>query len=142
MALLTLLANADASDPTVTNLTTVLICAGIAVAVLIVAAAPILVTWSRRHRHAEGLTAVAILWGLIAAVSVSVSVFDQMKYKREHLMNIESGYYDPNDTSDAPTLPLITWTLLGMAYVVLLGWPFMIPGRSVPKLAPEEPKTL
>lgn len=141
MALFSLLANADATDPTVTNLTTVLICAGIAVAVLIMAAAPILVAWSRRHRHAEGLTAVAVLWGLIAAVSVSVSVFDQMKYSREHLMAIESGYYDPNDTSDVPTLPLITWTFLGMAYVVLLGWPFMVPGSAAPRQAPEEQKT-
>lgn len=135
-----LLGNADASDPTVSNLTTVLICAGIAVVVLIVAAVPILIAWSRRHRHAEGLTAVAVLWGLIAAVSVSVSVFDQMKYSRDHLMDLESGYNDPS--IQAPTLPLITWTLLGMAYVVLLAWPFMIPGRAAPKPAPEEPKTL
>jgi Na+/melibiose symporter-like transporter len=90
MMLPALLANADATDSTVTNLTTVLICAGIAVGVLIVAAAPILIAWSRRHRHAEGLTAVAVLWGLIAAVSFSVSIFDQMKYSREHLMAVES----------------------------------------------------
>jgi hypothetical protein len=141
MALLTLLANAESNDSTVSNLSTVLICAAIAVGVLILAAVPIMIAWSRRHRHADGLTAVAVLWGLIAAVSVSVSIFDQMKYSREHLMALESGYFDPNDTSDAPVLPLPTWSVLGVVYVALLGWPFLMGGKVLTTPAREEQKT-
>lgn len=141
MALLTLLANAESNDSTVSNLSTVLICAAIAVGVLILAAVPIMVAWSRRHRHADGLTAVAVLWGLVAAVSVSVSIFDQMKYSREHLMAVESGYFDPSDTSDAPVLPLPTWSVLGVVYVALLGWPFLMAGKGLTTATREEQKT-
>lgn len=141
MVFLTVLANADATDPTISNLTTVLICAGIALGVLIVATAPIMIAWSRRHRHSEGITAVAVLWGLIAAVSVSVPIFDQMKYSHEHLMAIESGYFDPNDTSDAPVLPVPLWAALGVVYMALLAWPLVISGQRAPAAARQEQKT-
>ena len=125
MSLVMPLARADSADSTVSNLNTVLICGGIALGVLIVAIVPVMLAWSRRHRHSNGLAAVAVLWGLIALVSFSTTAMDEMKYSREHLMSIESGYYDPNDTSDAPALPMALWALLAVAYAALMAWPFL-----------------
>ena len=138
MDLWTPLARADSTDSTVSNLTTVLACAGIAVGVLVVAIVPVMVGWSRRHRHAEALAAVALLWGLIAAVSTCVATLDQMKYSRQHLADIESGYWDPNDTSDAPKLPLAMWGAFAVAYVAMVAWPFLGGRRSAPATAAHE----
>jgi hypothetical protein len=140
MSLLMPLARADSGDSTVSNLTTVLICGGIALGVLIVAIIPVILAWSRRHRHSNGLAAIAVLWGLIALVSLSTTAMDEMKYSREHLMSIESGYYDPNDTSDAPALPLAIWAVLAVAYAGLLAWPLMVGTGSPAAQAREESK--
>lgn len=137
----TILARADSVDSTVSNLTTILTCAGIVLGVGVVAIVPVMLAWQRRHRHSEGLAAVAVLWGLLAAISVSAATLEQMKYSREHLMAIESGYYDPNDTSDAPPLPLPAWAALGVGYAALLAWPFVGRKRSAADEAREDGKS-
>lgn len=135
MVLLIPLARAESADSTLSNLTTVLACGGIGVGVLVVAIVPVMIGWSRRHRHAEALAAVAILWGLIATISLCKTTLDQMNYSRQHLADIESGYWDPNDTSDARPLPLATWTALGVGYLALLAWPFLSARRSISTVA-------
>ena len=134
------LARADSVDSTVSNLTTVLICGGIALGVIIVAIIPVMLAWSRRHRHANGLAAIAVLWGLIALVSLSTTAMDEMKYSREHQMSFMSGYYDPNDASDAPALPVAVWVVLGVAYAALLAWPFLLRPAADPAQAREDGK--
>jgi hypothetical protein len=47
-----------------------------------------------------------------------------MKWSNEQMIRIQSGYYDPADTSDAPTLPWRTWAVLTIAYGGLVIWPF------------------
>jgi hypothetical protein len=47
-----------------------------------------------------------------------------MKWSNEQMIRIQSGYYDPTDTSDAPTLPWQTWAVLAIAYGGLVIWPF------------------
>jgi hypothetical protein len=131
----TFLARANAVDSTVSNLSAVLVCAGIALAVGVVTMAPVMIAWSRRHRHTRGLAALAVLWGVLAAISVSAAALDRMKYSRDHLTAIESGYYDPNDTSDAPSLPVPAWTALGIGYAALLAWP-LISGKPSPAPLP------
>ena len=126
------LARADSADSTVSNLTTVLACAGIAIGVLVVAIVPVMIGWSRRHRHAEALAAVAALWGLIAAINICKATLDQMNYSRQHLADVESGYWDPNDTSDAPPLPVATWSTLGVGYLAMVTWSFLGGRPSAP----------
>ncbi len=46
----------------------------------------------------------------------------QINWLKEYQLRLETGYLDPSDTSDAPRLPLGTWTGLGAAYVAMLGW--------------------
>lgn len=133
------LARADSVDSTVSNLTTVLTCGGIAIGVLVVAIVPVMIGWSRRHRHAQALAALAILWGLIATISICIAAIDQMNYSRQHLVDVESGYWDPNDTSDVPVLPIRTWAVLGACYLVLLGWPF-VGRKTTPRPIREEGK--
>lgn len=141
MVVLAPLARAESVDSTVSNLTTVLACGGIAIGVLVVAIVPVMIGWSRRHRHGEALAAMAILWGLIAAVTICKATLDQMNYSRQHLTDIESGYWPPNDTSDAPPFPLKVSAVLAVGYLVLLAWPFLRGRQSAPPaIAPEEAK--
>lgn len=132
----TFLARADSVDSTASNLSTVLVCAGITLAAGIVAMAPVMLAWSRGHRHSQGLAALAVLWGVLAAMSVSAAAIDRMSYSRDHLADIESGYYDPNDNSHAPPLPIPAWVALGIGYAGLLAWP-LISGKTSPAALPK-----
>lgn len=119
------LARAEQVDPTRGNLTAVLTCAGIVLGVGVVALIPVMIAWSRRHQRADWVMTVAILWAVLATVSLASTVLAEMKYSDEHTMAIQSGYFDPNDMSDAPPLPIRTWTALGVAYLALLAWPMV-----------------
>jgi hypothetical protein len=132
----TFLARANSVDSTVSNLSTVLVCAGITLGAGVFAMAPVMLAWSRRHRHSQGLAALAVLWGVLAAMSVSVMAIDRMNYSRDHLAAIESGYYDPNDNSHAPPLPVPAWVALGIGYAILLAWPLMS-GKPSPAALPK-----
>jgi hypothetical protein len=77
---------------------------------------------ARRHRQVELITAAAILWALITAVSLIYAQESQMNWSKEYTMRIESGYLDPHDTSDAPKLPWTLWTGLAIAYAAMLAW--------------------
>jgi hypothetical protein len=119
------LAYAESTDPTVSNLSTVLACAAIVLVAGVFALVPILIAWSRRHRHSQAIFAVAMLWGMLVSISGGSTVLARMKYSHEHLLQIQSGYYDPQDTSDAPKLPWLTWAGLAIAYGTLVAWPLM-----------------
>jgi lysylphosphatidylglycerol synthetase-like protein (DUF2156 family) len=121
----TLLARAESVDPTLGSLVTVLTCAGIVLGVAVAASIPVMIAWSRRHQRADWVITVAILWGVLTVVSVASFVLKEMQYSHAHMLDVESGYYDPNDTSDAPALPLSTWAALGIGYVALLAWPML-----------------
>ena len=116
------LAYADNTDTTNANLKTGLICAGILILVTLIGFVPVAIAWSRRHRRTELITAAALLWGLLAAGSLAVTTVRQLNWSQERQRRIESGYFDPADTSDAPTLPIPLWGGLGLAYVGLIAW--------------------
>jgi lysylphosphatidylglycerol synthetase-like protein (DUF2156 family) len=120
-----LLARAESVDPTLGSLVTVLTCAGIVLGVAVAASVPVMIAWSRRHRRADWVITVAILWGVLTVVSVASFVLKEMQYSHAHMLDVESGYYDPNDTSDAPRLPVSMWTVLGIGYLGLLAWPLI-----------------
>ena len=115
------LANAEPSDPN-SSLQTVLICALIILLCGVVAFVPVLISWSRRHRHSEKIALIALVWGLAAVWSITSTTLAQMKYQYEHQMAFMSGYYDPRNTSDQPPLPFAIWGVLGFVYVALMLW--------------------
>jgi hypothetical protein len=118
-----ILLNADGTDYSVSNMTAVLTVAVILLGVAVAAFVPVLIAWSRRSRNSEAVAALALLWALGTTISASTTVLAEMKYSQEHLQQIETGYLDPRDTSDAPRLPWAIWGVLVVGYAGLLAWP-------------------
>ncbi len=103
--------------------TTVVLAGTIAFLVaFVLAIVPFLIARSRRPAHANSIAAVAILWGVFLVASVVQTSTAQAKWSQEWLLRVQSGYYDPQDRSDAPPLPWLTWTVLATAYCGMLIW--------------------
>jgi len=104
----------------------VLIIAGTAVAGFVL----IFISRKRRHgstslttgRRADLIMAGTFFWGLITAGSLLYTEQQQMNWTKEYTTRIESGYFDPKDTSDTPRLPWGIWTGLGVVYAAMLFW--------------------
>jgi hypothetical protein len=120
-----LLAYAESSDPGSTNLVKVLAGMGILAACALLAAIVIGVARSREHRQAEAIMVAAIFWAIITAGLAMYAASAQYSWSREYTTRIESGYYDPRDTSDKPRLPWIPGACLAIAYAGLVGWAFL-----------------
>jgi hypothetical protein len=104
-------------------LTIALVCLGAVALVAALALVPVVVAWARRHRRAETIVGVTILWAGIAAVSLLMSAMDQMKWSRERELRIRSGYYDPRQQDpDAPRWPWKLWTGMAVGYGGIVGW--------------------
>lgn len=125
MFVATLLARAESVDPTLDNLVTIVTCAGIVLGVAVIASIPVLVAWSRRHRRADWVITLAIVWAAIATVSLASTVLAEMKYSHQHMLDVQSGYLNPNDMTDAPELPVVLWAILAFGYACLLAWPML-----------------
>ena len=93
---------------------------------------PVGLAWARRHRGADAVVALAVLWGLVTAVSVVYATMNQMQWSKEKLLRINSGYYDPNDNAGAPTPPWTLWACLGGVYVGLVAWSVSRKKNAVP----------
>lgn len=120
--MLMFLATSRQTDLSEGNLRLVMIWCGIMIAAAGLALLPLVIARIRRHRHVETLLAGAIVWGLLAAVSVGRAVGAQISWAKEYQLRVETGYYDPRDLGDAPQLPWLSWGLLALAYLVLLTW--------------------
>jgi hypothetical protein len=120
------LASAAVMPGSDSNVELVLISSGIVVGAGLLAMLP--AQLGRGHRHREAIVAMVILWGLLAAGSGSYSVMQQMDWSSTYTQRLETGYYDPADTSDKPSLPIVMWCGLGVGYVCLVIWAGM--GRT------------
>ena len=118
-----MLAYARNVDSTESNLSIVLLCAGLVIAAAACALVPILMSRSRRHVQSDAVLGLAILWALVAAGVSANACIQQMKWSDERTLRIESGYYDPKDQSDAPRLPWEIWSAIALAYAGLVLWP-------------------
>lgn len=127
-----LLAYADSSDPSETNLLIVLGGAAIIAFAAALASVLIFISRARRHRRSELITVAAVFWALLAAGSMLYTGQSQVNWSKEYQLRLQSGYLDPSDTNDAPSLPWATWTALGAAYGALLAWTFS-PQRTYPR---------
>jgi hypothetical protein len=117
-----LLAYAEQTDLSGSDWVVVLVYAGTLVLVLGLTLAPIFVAAGRRHPSARSIMAGAILWGLAAAFAGISSAGAELKWSKERLLLVESGYYDPQAKNDAPPLPWRLFGGLALAEGALLAW--------------------
>jgi glucan phosphoethanolaminetransferase (alkaline phosphatase superfamily) len=116
------LANADANDTTNASIAVLVISSGIFVLAIGAAMFPICIVWKRRIRQADVVVPLCILWALLAAAVSIYAYVSQTRWTTEYTLRIASGYFDPRDTSDRPSLPWLLWYILAMLYVLLVMW--------------------
>ncbi|HEY8747493.1 MAG TPA: hypothetical protein VIM11_05950 [Tepidisphaeraceae bacterium] len=117
---LSLLARADSSDPSASNLQLVflslLILAGTAfLGFLIVRAARL-----RAPRHVEVFAAFAVLWVALTAGTAIYDLTIQLNWSKESTARIQSGYFDPAQVeTDAPGHPSALYIAAVAGYCAL-----------------------
>jgi hypothetical protein len=117
-----LLAYADTADSGSINLVKVLAGLAILAGCALLVGVIIGVARSRGHRQADGIMVAAVFWGIIMAGSAMYTAAAQYNWSKEYTTRVQSGYYDPRDTSDKPKLPWLAWSGLAVGYAVLLAW--------------------
>ncbi|MGD0462406.1 MAG: hypothetical protein ABSB74_07945 [Tepidisphaeraceae bacterium] len=118
------LAFAESGDPNATNLPIILGGLFILAVIALLAFALIFISRARGHRQTELITVATIFWALAAAGSLLYAGESQMDWSHQYALRLETGYLDPQDTSDAPRLPWGIWSGLGVAYGAMLLWSF------------------
>lgn len=131
------LAYAEQQDQSNGGLVTLLLAAFLVVIVWALAFLPVWITWVKRRGRADGIMAGAIVWGLLTAGSLINFTLAQLNWSKERMLRLETGYFDPHDTGDAPLMPWKLWVGLAIAYGVLLAWALLRkrlgPVRRLPK---------
>jgi hypothetical protein len=102
------------------NMELILISAGVVVGVAIFGFFPIQL--ARQNRHREAIAAVIVLWGLITAASICLTINQQKEWSATYLQHVETGYFDPRDTTDKPAMPIGFWSALTACYAVIVIW--------------------
>jgi hypothetical protein len=121
-AALAMLCYADRGESGEANLQFALLCVGAIVLVSALAIAPVILARRRRHRRGETVMGFTILWALVLVGSLLVTATARTKWTREQTLRIQSGYYDPQDQTDAPRYPWGLWAGLALAYAGVLAW--------------------
>ena len=116
------LARADLPTSSDLKLVLVLIYVGILAVTGVLVFLPIRLAKGRRHRPAELLTAAAVLWGVLCAGVFLYASTQQLNWSNEQTTLIESGYYDPQDTSAAPAWPWVATGVIAASYAALIIW--------------------
>ena len=117
-----MLASAPIAPSSDSNAELVLISAGVVLVVAVLGFIPIQLARVRGHRNRDAISAIVVLWGLILGASVSYSIMKQMDWTTTYQQRIETGYYDPQNVSDKPTVPIGLWCGLGVGYALLILW--------------------
>jgi uncharacterized integral membrane protein len=120
--MLSLLAYADTTDTTQTNLPLVLYCIGGVIVAGFLAFLIVLLARSRRHRQAEALITIAVFWAFCVIGTVAWASVTQLKWSQEYILRLQTGDVDPTDQSAAPQLPWLFWIILAAVYVLLIFW--------------------
>ena len=125
---------ARANDPVSSDwkLALVLTYLGIIAAAGALVFVPIRLAKGRGHRRMELLGAAAVVWGALTAGIFLPAITTRMKWSNEQTTLIESGYYDPQDTTAAPRWPWVATAVLACAYAGLIAW--SVPLRRGPRL--------
>src|ERR1700722_1954816 len=123
-----LFAYAEPTDLSGSSWLLIMICGAILIGVCGLALVPIGMARYGRLRQTEALSAVSVLWGLLAgwnAVSFAIAEF---AWKQEWLLRVQTGYFDPRDTKGAPLWSWPVWGSLALVYALLVG--FSVVGGS------------
>jgi hypothetical protein len=116
------IASAESGDPNATNLPIILAGLFILAMIALLAFGVIFISRVRRHRHAESITVAIVFWAIVAAGSLLWAGERQLDWSKQYTLRLETGYLDPQDTSDAPRLPWMLWSGLGVVYGTVLTW--------------------
>jgi hypothetical protein len=114
------IAYADNSEISQGNFIFLLIFAGTAIAIFLLAGILIITSRRRDHRNADAILTCSIFWAILSLGSVLYAAVTQMKWSQEHLLELQSGYGNPADVG--PALPWAIWAGLGVAYAALFAW--------------------
>ena len=114
------LASAEQTDLSGSGWFVILIGLVVIAAVAALTVIPIVIARRRLRRRAEAVTVAAIFWGLLAAASIIHFWLAKLRWSKEFLLLIKTGYYDPSNTSGAPPWPWGLWGVLAVAYGVLV----------------------
>jgi glucan phosphoethanolaminetransferase (alkaline phosphatase superfamily) len=117
-----LLAYADANDTTNASIAVLVISSAIFVLAVAAAMFPICIAWKRRIAQSDVVIPLCILWALAGAAVSIYAYVSQTRWTTEYMLNIATGYFDPRDTSDRPSLPWVLWYVLAILYVLLIVW--------------------
>jgi hypothetical protein len=117
-----ILASAAVAPSSNSNAELVLISAGVVLVVAIAGWVPIRLARVRGNKNIEVISAMLVLWGLILAGSISYSIMKQMDWTTTYQQQIQSGYFDPQNTADKPVAPMGLWCGLGIVYVGVIAW--------------------
>lgn len=116
------LARADLPTSSDWKLVLVLMYLGIIAVTGVLVFVPIRLAKGRRRRPAELLAAAAVLWGVVSAGVFLYACTRQLNWSNEQTTLIESGYYDPQDTSAAPAWPWVATGVIAAGYAALIIW--------------------
>lgn len=114
------LASADAPASPNWTLVLVLTYIGIIAATALLAFVIFRLAKGRGHRQIELLAGGAVVWGMLAAGLFLYASTRQLNWSNEQTTLIESGYYDPQDTTAAPAWPWIATSVIAAAYAALI----------------------
>jgi hypothetical protein len=130
VAAMRFLASAEATDLSGSELVKVVVCIGVVLCTCVLVVVPAGIARYKRHRRADAILTVALLWGLLIAASVIQTALAQLDWSKEWLLLVKTGYYDPMDTSGAPVWPWGMWGVLAAAYCALVIWALRGKGRG------------
>jgi hypothetical protein len=114
------LASANSNSLPDTNILILLYCAIVGGAALL-AIIPIAISRSRRLASAEPIMAAAIIWAIVSALSLTLTVLAEFKWSREKMILLSTGIGSDVE-NDAPQRPWNFWAILAGAYCIILLW--------------------
>ena len=112
----------EPADTTNSSFHLIFIWLGIIAGAAILAFVPLAIAATRRHRQLSLILTAAVVWGCVSAGISMYAVMQQSNWSREQMLRVDTGYYDPLNTADAPKLPWVAWSVLGAGYIGLIGW--------------------
>ena len=104
------------------SLTVIVMAFAIVLGACVLAFIPIFTALSRRNHQSHSIAVMSIFWGVAVAVITIWYMLQRLDWSKELTIRMRSGYYDPNDLSDAPAFPWILLVIAAGAWVALLAW--------------------
>jgi hypothetical protein len=115
-----LLAYADGTDKTYSNMTFVLACIASVGVIAVLTRVAMLLARRNAHPRAAEIELLAIVWGILALGSAIYAIVRQWNWDKQYMQDLLSGYGDPHEAG--PGYPWNWWGVLAVIYLLLVGW--------------------